>query len=332
MVGMKLLPLTLLLVPILAGCGGRDVQVFRIDDGSILGELSHAGKFVNMVIGIDESSGKVAVIEWGDERSTLKIVTLQPWQVSEQSIDAGRQTGIDGQMGFDFANKCFIYVTKDKITTIALNGVKREYSVPLRKDYGITSNIMPTPEGIFLVSGTPYGDDAGLALHRIAPDGIVQQFFHTNGHVWTVGLCGKNLCLVETPKDKKGNPRLIQIDRVTLARSEHTLKWSDERYTLAGSDLVSLSVDETTLRRIALDSPDTAQEYDVPAEKDCGIYDMAGSQGYIVLMRSNKTNGYHKHLMIDLASGQTKVKAADQYQARVRLLRYAGKGYGVLGD
>jgi hypothetical protein len=89
----------------------------------------------------------------------LKIVTLQPWQVSEQSIDAGRQTGIDGRMSYDFANMCFIYCTKSKITAIALNGGKREYSIPLRKKYGICS-IMPTPEGIFLVSGTPYGDDA----------------------------------------------------------------------------------------------------------------------------------------------------------------------------
>jgi hypothetical protein len=213
-------------------------------------------------------------------------------------------------------------------------------------------------------------------LHRIAPDAVVREFFHTNGHVHEVGLCGKHLCLVDTPKNWKTNPRLIQIARITLVKSEHTLKWNDKRYTLAGSDLISLSDDEKTLRKIAIDSPDTAREFELPTQKDCSIYDMAGSQGYAVLMRSNKTNGCHNHLIIDLTSGKTKVKTANQvtvhgagrgrrrsssislvaredaspktssvplcfqrvnayanqYQARVRLLRYAGKGYGVLGD
>ncbi len=143
-----------------------NVVVFDTETLSVVGKLSSRGEYVNRLIGFDEDTGRVAFIEWGDTTSTLKIVGLEPFQVSEYQLNAGRLTNIEGQMRYDFARERFIYVSShqltapglkgDKITTLALNGDRQEYFVPLRQGYGITDNIMPTPEGLFLVSANQY--------------------------------------------------------------------------------------------------------------------------------------------------------------------------------
>ena len=69
---------SLVLLSILAGavgCSGSDVKIVNLDDGSVVGELapSLSSRYRDMVIGIDEVHGKVAVIQWGDQTSTLRI-------------------------------------------------------------------------------------------------------------------------------------------------------------------------------------------------------------------------------------------------------------------
>ena len=209
--------------------------------------------------------------------------------------------------------------------------------MPLRQGYGITDNIMPTPEGLFLVSGTPYGDDAGLALHRIAPGGVVKEFFHTNGNVWAEASWGNAIYLVETPKGKKSARLLIKIERASLAKSKHQLQWGDEwddaKYAVSGDRLLALSRDERTLRSIALDSPDQGlgntrclrRKISAPLRYGC----RAGLRGTDA---AEQTNGFHSHLLIELATGQWKEKSANQYEARVWLLHSGGKTFGVLSD
>jgi hypothetical protein len=319
-----------------SGCSGSDIKVVSIDDGAVAGELSPSrfGKYRNMVIGIDEVYGKVAVIEWGDQTSTLKIITLQPWQVSKRPVDAGRLTGIDGQMHFDFAKDCFIYATHGTITTISGKGEKHRYFMPTRKGYGITDCIMPTPEGLFLVTGTPYGDDKGLSLHKIAPDGgKIEEVFHTGGGVPDIGVYGKNVCLVERPKTTDDNPRLVEIDRATLAKVEHTLKSDDGLYAMGGGSLVSLSRDEKTLHRIPIASPTDAREFSVPPPKTGYLtYGLACSRDFALLTEGDNVNINRKVTVLDFRTGQTKEISINGYQARIKTLRCGGKDYAILSQ
>lgn len=330
------------ILAVTVGCSGGDVKVVNIDDGSVIGELTPSlfGGYRDMVIGIDKVHGKIAAIEWGDNRSTLKIVTIKPWQVSKHFIDVGRPSGIDGPMSFDFRNNRFIYATdmytKGKtcsLVTIELSGNKQErrYSTPVPKNH-IIVEIIPTPEGMFFRSGKVEGDYLGFRLYRVAPDAdSAEEIYRSKGRSWVLGVSGGKLCFADDAENSGSNVRLTLMDRASLAKTVHVLKWPAHKYAQSDDFVVQLSPDEKTLRRIPIASPDDAKEFTVPSKGDL-IYGLACSQNHAMITRGNNTNTRRKVIILDFGTGQTKEMDIAGYQSDIETLRYDGKDYAILAE
>jgi hypothetical protein len=334
----------LLIATVAAGCQGSDVKIISIDDGAVAGGLSPSlfAKYRDMVIGIDEVHGRVAVIEWGDSRSTLKIVTVKPWQVSKHSIPVGRLTGLDGPMSFDFANNRFVYATdmyaKEKqgtIVTIGLNdkGGEQRYSVPLSKNY-VIGRIIASPEGIFLEAGKNEGDNLGFRIYRIASNtDSAKEIYRSDGRLWVFGGSGKDLCFVDDPENSAANVRLILMNRTSLVATERALKWPSYEYAQSKEWIVKLSRDKKTLRRIRIASPGDAREFNVPPPK-AGylIYGLACSQDFALLAEGDNVNVHRIAVIFDFRTGRTREMNISGYQAHIKTLRCGGKDYAILSQ
>jgi hypothetical protein len=335
----------LVITTLFVGCSkGSDVQVLNLDDGSVVGEVSpsFSGKYRNLVEGIDDTSGRLALVEWGDSQSVLRIAAIRPWKVSEYPIKAGRSTGpltgIDGPMGFDFSNNRFLYSTgaysggESSIVELALNGEKRSCPVPLRPKY-IISKIMPRPEGVFVEAGNTGGDYFGYSILRISMDtGSSKDIYHSEGACEAIGVFDKAICLVDRRKDHPLGATLVGIDLNSLKQVEHDLKWDGRMYAIGDGYILQLSADEQTLRRIAITSPDKAQEFTVPPQEGYKIYGLCVSRDHALLRMQNKENGDQYLLVVDLASGKTKTIKIGIDRHSVRAFTFAGANYVVVSE
>ena len=339
---MKLATLAILSILTTAiGCSGSDVKVIRIDDGAVVGELGGSlfQKYRDMVIGIDEVHGKIAVIEWGDQTSTLKIVTIQPWQVSKHSVDVGRVTGLDGPMSFDFASNRLVYATdmytkgkQSAIVAIGWNGdkQKRRYQTPTPKNHMI-SNLIATPEGIFFEAA---GED-GHEVYRVTPDADSgKEVYRSSGRLRIFGVSGGDLCIVDDSNNAKASVRLILMDRASLAKTERVLVWRPREYAAQSKEvIVQLSRDEKTLHRIPIASPGDPREFNVPPPaENYRIYGLACSRDYALLTEENNVNGARKAIILDFRTGRAKEVNTTGFQAPIETLRLGGKDYAVLSE
>jgi hypothetical protein len=290
------------------------------------------GKYRDSVIGIDETDGKIAVIEWGDNESVIKLVTVHPWRVALHTVNAGRLTGIDGPMRFDFTDNRFLFSTENTVTTIGLDGSKRTYTIPVSKSRGI-ARFLPAKGSIFVVPGSPELNPTGGSLYQVASNGDhPREVFHSDtDRVVFLDVVGKDVCGVHG--QKVGQPKLMLMNCDSLAKKEYPLNLPGAvRWELAGDSLLSLSDDGVMLYRVPLSSPEKVHKYPLPNDNRCGISAMKGSRDYAVLMRQNSDTGYHSHIVVELATGKTRTVAAGQYQSYAWALRHAGKGFLILSE
>ena len=339
------LPGILLLVSVLAcGCSGRkaDVRVISLQDGSVVGEVtpSSFGQYRDMVIGIDDAGGRIAIMEWGQSRSTLRIVTLRPWQVSEHSIAAGRVgPGGIGSMSFDFPNERLLFSTdpatddgKQRMVAICLRGdkLRKEYqTVPKGYD---TGDMISTPEGIFFEADETRSDYMGFRLHRIAPDAdSSQEIYRSGGRLWGLGVSGRDLCFLEDANNYGTNVRVVRIDRVSLAKTESALSWPLYNVDLQADHVFLASPNENMIRRVSFAAPHETKTLGFPVpENGLFAYSFAGTQDHVLLMLQTPLDP--KLFIGDFSTRQVRELRIPGFQGRPRAFRYGGEDYAVLSD
>jgi hypothetical protein len=333
---------------ILCGCSAGNaggVQVFEIDTGNVVGKTTNSPfqRYRDMVIGIDDEHGQIAVIEWGDRISTVKIITIKPWKVSKYSVAATHLQGsIEGPMGFDFHRNCFIYVTdsakKDKIAALVTidlkDGKQQRFPATAEKGDWISDPIVSTADGVFYRA---VGGNEDWLYHIAANSGSAKDIFHTKDTLRAWGLSGRRLYMLTTPRDekRKDEARLTVMDHADSAQTEHILNWSSLEYATDGEHLMAFFPNERTLRRISITSPNTSQDFTVPSPREgfrVSLYDLACSQNQALLTESSPNSPIRKLVMLNLRANQVKERDITGYQSPVRAFRYDGKDYAILAE
>jgi hypothetical protein len=346
MKNMKIAILTLALFTILCCCSAGNaggVQVFDFDSGDVIGKITNSPfqRYRDMVIGTDDKRGQIAVIEWGDQNSTLKIITLKPWTITKHSVAATHLQGsIEGPMGFDFHKNRFVYVTdyakKDKIATLVTidikDGTQQRFPATAEKGAWISDPIVSTADGAFY---RVVGANEDWLCHIAANSGSAKDVFRTKDTLRAWGLLGRRIYLLTTPRNKKDNSRLVLIDRAGSTRTEHVLNWSSLEYATDGEHLMAFFPNESAMRRISIASPGAPQDFKVPSPRDglqVSLYGLACSRSQALFTENESDSPVRKLVMLDLRTNGVREKDITGYQSPVRVLRYDRKDYGILAE
>lgn len=318
---------------------GSDVEVLNIEDGSVVGEVrpSFLGKYRNYVVGVDEANGQLALVEWGDQQSRLRIVTIRPWKVTEYTIKAGRST-IDGPMAFDFSSKRFLYSSGAyspqgcSLIELALTGEKRTCPVPLPAQY-IVSRIIPARDGLFVEAGNTGGDYFGYSVLHISLDTASTKEIHkSDGGCEAIGFLDNALCLVDRQKQDQISAKVVLIDVASGRKTEHNLQWGGYKYAIHAGYILQLSADQKTLRRISIAAPDKASEWKVPEREGYDLYGLCASRDFAVLRMQNVKRGNQYLSVTEFASGKTRSINVGSDRHSLQALTYGGANYAVVSE
>ena len=193
--------------------GPGDVAIFRVSDGSVVGKDTHAGRYADMVIAHDETTGKVAVIEWGDYKSTIKIFSLADSKFKKYFVGIGRLNGLDGADYYDFTADEFIFHDQKGMHFFGKNSKPREIPNPLPKDYA-TGAIVPCKDVLLIKASNGTGDYCGSVVYRyLRSDNSIKKIYETSECTRAIGS-GVDCAIIE--EDVKGDPTNRQIVRIAL--------------------------------------------------------------------------------------------------------------------
>jgi hypothetical protein len=333
------------------GCAATvDVQVLDLDTGTVVGQLrpSFFGKYRDMLVGVDEVSGRLAVVEWGDRRSTLKIITLQPWRVSEQTIDAGRVTygtgtprlieGIAGPMAYDFATRRFFYTTGPhssgacSLYSIGADGEKQNYALPT-----CGGGLLPYGESIFLHSLTSPEGAYSILKFSLADNSCSEVHRSDASLMYKKADLGEKIGVVEERNGKDDRAiHLILFEKRTSRKTERRLPVAGYRCSLEDGILAAISRDDSIVYWTPIESKEAPKEIKVEARGN--VWAVYASKKYLFLLRSEKGNRLEP-LVIEVATGCTKelkemLPGANVMSTinRIQPLSCGGKNLVILSD
>jgi hypothetical protein len=300
------------------GCAASvDVQVLDLDTGTVVGQLrpSFFGMYRDMVVGVDATGGRLAVVEWGDRRSTLKIITLQPWRVSEQTIGAGRVTygtgtpriieGIAGPMAYDFATRRFFYTTGSRLSGgyslhfIAADGEKKRIALPTSG-----GGLLPCGESVFLHSiRSPEG--AYSILKVSLADSSCSEVHRSNARLFKVADLGEEIGVLEERKGEDDAAlHLILVEKLTSRKNERRLPVPGYRSSLEDGALAAISRDDCIVFWTPIESREAPK--DIKVEAHGSVYEVTASRKHLFLQRGDGNGNRLEPLVIEAATGRTK--------------------------
>ena len=217
--------LTILMFPfLLASCRGSDgVSIIRLSDEKVVGRDSPKGSYRDMVLGFDEASGKLAIIEWGQNKSTIKVFDLTECTFTKHTVPVGRLNGINGPEYYDFATDEYIFHDTKGIHFFGKASKRRDVANPLPAGY-CGSKIVPCKDGLLILCGNTGGDyRGGVVYHYLQSDGSVKKIYQTSEGVRAFFGRPDRATLVEDMQTDYKNRRLVTIDLDGKVLSETTM-------------------------------------------------------------------------------------------------------------
>ena len=169
----------LLLSAVRGTCDG--VSVIRVSDGKVVVKDSPGlfDTYRDMVLTVDDIGGKVAIIQWGRYKSTIKVLGLADGKCVKHSINIGRENGIDGAEYYDFASGDYIFHDSKGLHFFGKDSKPRELPNPLPRDYR-ASKIVACEDGFLIRAGNCAGDYRGDVVYRYQRSkGSVKSIYET---------------------------------------------------------------------------------------------------------------------------------------------------------
>jgi hypothetical protein len=121
---------------LLTSCGGSEgLTIIRLSDEKIVGRDSLKGRFRDMVLGCDEAKGRLAIIEWGDYKSTIKLFDLTAGTFTKHAVPVGRLNGLAGPEYYDFASDEYIFHDRQGIRFFGKGSQLRDVANPLPEGF-----------------------------------------------------------------------------------------------------------------------------------------------------------------------------------------------------
>jgi hypothetical protein len=188
------------------------VSIIRVSDGKIVGRDSPKGEYVDWVVGLDETVGKVAVVEWGKYHSTIKVFSMEEGHFKKHSIPIGRYNGLDGADYYDFSSDDFIFHDEGGLRFFGKDSKPRKLSNPLPKDYR-AGKIVPCKDGLLIKAGNCAGDYRGSVVYRyLKSDGSIKRIYESIEGVRCIRASGDYAILSEDIKGAAYSRQIVKID------------------------------------------------------------------------------------------------------------------------
>jgi hypothetical protein len=311
-----------------------DVEVLSARDFSVVGAIrpSFPGKYRDMVIGRDEASGRVAVVEWSDHYSTLKLVHIRPWEVREIKLNAGRVGDIYGEMAYDFQRDQFVYFDGKGVVALSPDGKRREFAVPLRPHH-IVSRILPRTDGLYVVTGNTGGDYFGFSILLLGWDqsAATELYYAEAGGLKALEVSNGEVHVMERVRDDYSNSYLLTIghDR----KPSHRRRFPELPSLLTDHDGVLYFYREDQKELCRANMADAGEIHVTPVKIEGGlrVYGLCAREDVAVL-RAEDANGNIYFVRVDLRSGECQTRRWGQRRQELEMLTVDGEPLLIIAE
>lgn len=325
----------LLLSAVRGACDG--VSVIRVSDGKVVAEDSPGlfDTYRDMILTVDDIGGKVAMIQWGRYKSTIKILGLADGKCAKHSINIGRENGIDGAEYYDFASGDYIFHDRKGLHFFGKNSNPREIPNPLPENYE-TGTIVPCRDGLLIMAGNGAGDYRGVIVYRYCQsEGSIKKIYETSEVVRALAS-GSNCAIIA--EDIKADYKSRHIVRVGLdgqilsktkmpSLSENILRIRNDKLWEAGTSPTGMC----QLQAADLQQGRIVRQVELSSGPGIGVLDVLDNLA--VTDRRKKDSGDAVATVIDFDHEKVLRQFDLKWPCiRVSLMKYNGEVYCILSD
>jgi hypothetical protein len=189
------------------------VSIIRVSDAKAVAKESSGffDTYRDMVLTVDDAVGKVAIIQWGQYQSTIKIFNLADGKCAKHSVSIGRLNGIDGAEYYDFTADEYIFHDEKGLHFFGMNSKTRAVPNPLPKGYR-ASRIVPLKDGLLIEAGNCSGNSRGSVVYRyLQSNGSVKILYKSREGIHALGS-GVDCAIVA--EDLRGDYESRQIVKI----------------------------------------------------------------------------------------------------------------------
>lgn len=265
--------LFLLLISLLtSSCRSLDrLTIIRLPDGKIVGQDSSMGRYRNMVLGCDEAKGRLAVIEWGDFKSTIKVFDFTAGTFTKRRVPIGRSNGLSTPEYYDFDRDEFIFHDHQGLHFFGKSSKRRDVACILPEGFW-GGTIVPCEDGLLIKCGNSIdGKQHDTVVYRYQQSrGSIVPIYRSSESVRAIfGRNDRAVLVEDNPTDHK-NRRLITIDLDGKVLSETNMRMhTADRLTMEGGTIYELYGDGVCrLQYLNLDQGGSLQEIQFPGVSD----------------------------------------------------------------
>jgi hypothetical protein len=221
--------LLLLLSSLRGACNG--VSVIRVSDGKVVAKDSPGPLAIyrDMLLSVDDVGGRVAIIQWGRQRSTIKILGLDG-KNAKHSVAIGRENGIDGAEYYDFSSNNYIFHDNKGLHFFGKKSKPREVSNPLPRDYR-TSTIVHCKDGLLISAIYCAGDYRGAIIYRYCQSqNSIKKLYETSEGMRAQASEGDCAIIVEDVRDDYKSRHIVRVafDGQVLSRVRTPIHLSED--------------------------------------------------------------------------------------------------------
>lgn len=331
--------LILLMLPLLlSSCRGSEgLTIIRLSDEKVIGRDSPKGRYRDMVLGCDEAKGRVAIIEWGDYKSTIKVFDFTAGTFTKRTVPVGRSNGLEGPEYYDFASDEYILHDRHGIHFFGKAAQRRDVANPLPEGFW-GSKIVPCKDGLLIKCGNSLdGSHHDTVVYRYQQSGSSIKAIYQSGES-TRAIFGRHdrAVLVEDIQADYKNRRLVTIDMEGKVLSETTMPMHiTERLKMDGGTVYELYGDGVCrLQHVSLDQGGTLREDQFAGvSSDITGFDVKGSLLVVGEMLSRESSQALSATVLDLETKQVRKRLKGQWAwSDLILMKFNGELYCILSN
>jgi len=320
-----------------ASCRGSDgVSIIRTSDGKVVGRDSPKGEYRDMVLGCDEATGKLAIIEWGQHKSTIKIFDVTAGIFKKHTVPVGRLNGIDGAEYYDFASDEYVCHDRQGIHFFGKTSQQRDVANPLPAGY-CSGTMVGCRDGLLILCGNAVGDYRGAVVYRyLQPAGSVKAIYRTSEGVRKLSAEGDSAIIVEDIQADYKSRQLVRIDLDGKVLSRATMPMhTADGIKVANGTLYEVYGDGAChLRQASLDRGTVLREIQFAGVSgDITRFDVKGDVLVVGERMSRDNSRGLSATILDVQTQQVRKRFQDQWAwSDVMLMKFNGEVYCILSN